>query len=100
LPGDGIERRATPPDAMAASRSACAGSNFLIVRPAPPWFGAVPITWSCAAPSIARVAAASATKRRFVLATVATPTLVFSLRMVPPAALMAARAASAEAACA
>ena len=59
--------------------------------------GALPIAWLCATPSMAFAAVALAAKSAFVVATVATPTAVFSLSTVPPAAAIAACAASVEA---
>jgi hypothetical protein len=50
-----------------------------------------------AAPTRARWAATARTKAGLPDLTVATPTRVFSLRMVPPAALTAARAAAVDA---
>jgi hypothetical protein len=49
-----------------------------------------------AAPAKADWLPAAVMKAVLVDLTVATPTLVFSFRMVPPAALMAARAAAAD----
>ena len=59
--------------------------------------GAAPIARLCATPSMARAAVALAAKSAFVVVTVATPTSVFSLSTVPPAAAIAACAASVEA---
>ncbi len=50
-----------------------------------------------AVPAIAADAPAAAAKPAFVVWTVATPTSVFSLTIVPPAAVMAARAAASDA---
>ena len=84
-------------EALAPERSAVAGSNFLTSPLAMASAGARPITRFCATPSMARAAVAWAAKFEFVVVTVATPTSVFSLRTVPPAALIAACAASDDA---
>ena len=63
---------------------------------APAPLGSLPIGRLRAAPTRADWLPAAVMKAGLVDLTVATPTLVFSFRMVPPAALTAARAVAAD----
>jgi hypothetical protein len=85
-----------PALALTAARSAVVRRSTSSLAAAAP-FGIRPMGRLRAAPTRAFWAAAADRNAGLADFTVATPTRVFSLRMVPPAALTAARAAAADA---
>jgi hypothetical protein len=91
----GTRPACAPPDLAAARSAAVRRSTSSLEALAP--LGIRPMGRLRAAPTRARWAAAARTKAGLLDLTVATPTRVFSFRMVPPAALTAARAAAGEA---
>jgi hypothetical protein len=82
--------------ALAAARSAAVRRSTSSLAALAP-LGILPMGRLRAAPTRARWPAAARTKAGLTDLTVATPTRVFSLRIVPPAALTAARAAAVDA---
>jgi hypothetical protein len=80
---------------LAAARSAAVSRSTSSLGAAP--LGSLPTGRLRAAPTRADWRPAAAMKAGLLDLTVATPTRVFSFRMVPPAALTAARAAAVEA---